>query len=650
MSRFGYKIWSLPRTWILIVAVTLIMLIVFWFRSANELSDRVIESKVQPCIAELELSSDIAPPKNSNSESESVFKLDTADYAQCEQFIQEIRSSSFSWGRENYEDWVGYLEQGYSLDDITLAIEHFTNSNFAASFRVKQLRKGTEFALVNQELNEQLRQQFPELANSGLSIERAVPLSALASFEMMTDEEKRQVLSEHQISVNDIAYFIHSGLSDNDIQMMLSHVTVPATTVSYEKLEAISLLDFAVAASRPMLVEALLLMGLAPTSDAYLGSSMEWALSRLSYADENTESNAVEVVKLLKLHGARARFQFKRQDKIEGSFPRSFYSFSKEQIAALWQNYQLDLTQIERREVPALEQLHPLVQTLAAHRKVFLAKKLGNPRYPVLQETCQQTLHVVDNQWQPKPAHEVVSVIEELYDGSPDRIISELADIDPLLVDIYRERLDRAARPMQSISIPPEAARLLQRGEVKQAIRYFEAQPFSDDEMRWLVTQILGYGSEYYKDLSLSSLWGKHLQDLNFRLLRSDIESIQTLEQAGANLRGADSKKKTLMYYAAERSDVSLVSFLKTQAYPFSLDDQGQDPLHVVLGFNHAGAFRKNIETLVDVIMEYQPDIDPFHRSRMAVIQLKNPRLYESIVSRYPELAISDDTVLPHVR
>jgi len=398
------------------------------------------------------------------------------------------------------------------------------------------------------------------------------------------------------------------------------------------------------------LVENLLLMGLSPTSDAYLGSSMEWALSRLTYANEDTEANAVGVVKLLKLHGARARFQVKRQDKIEGSFPRFSYSFSKEQIATLWQTYQLDLMQIEQREVPALEQQHPLVQTLTAQREVFLAEELGNPGYPELQAACQQTLHVVNNQWQPKPAYEVVNSIEDLYDGSPERIISELADIDPLLVDIYRERLATAARPMKIVSLSSEATTLLQRGEIQQAIRYFEAQAFSDEEKRWIATQILGFDGDYYLELSRSSLWVEDLQYSDFRLLRPGAESIQALEQAGANLRGADSKNKTLVYYAAERSDVNLVSFLKTQGYPFSLDDQGQDPLHVVLGFNHVGSFRKNMETLLDVIMEYQPDIDSFHRSRMAVIQLKNPRLYKSLVSQHPELAITGDTPLPHVR
>ncbi|SNY55462.1 hypothetical protein SAMN06297280_2875 [Arsukibacterium tuosuense] len=648
MSWFGGKKTSHHRTWIFIgLVLTLVAVIKFGVRSANERPERASNSYVQSNLPEQSI---VKTQKNSASEhnvSDAAVKFDTPDYAQCEQFIQEFHSESFSWSRKYHRDWASYLEQGYSLDEITLAVERFANSNFAASFRVKQLRKGTEFAFSNQQLNEQLRQQFPELADSGLSIELKVPLTALASFATMTDEEKRQVLAEHQVGVNDVAYFINSGLSDEDILMMLSDITIPAAIVSYEGIEAISLLDFAVAASRPVLVENLLLMGLSPTSDAYLGSSMEWALSRLTFANENTEANAVEVVKLLKLHGAQARFKVKRPETIEGSSPRHFYSFSEEKIVSLSQNYQLDLTQIEQREVPALDGQHPLIDTLEAERDVYLAAKLGNPNHRELQGSCQRILHAVDKQWQPKSAHEVVNSIEKLYGESATRIISELARIDPLLVDIYRERRDR---PIAGVRIPPEAIKQVQQGDIKQAMSYLEGHSYSDNEKRMLIIQLLGFNVEYFSELNQSSLWVDDLQFFDLMLLQPNVALVQALEQAGANLRGVDSREKTLMYYATERFNVSLVSFLQSEGYPFSFDDQGQDPLHVVLRSNQSGVSRQDIETLVNVLMAYHPDIDAFHRSRMAVIQLKYPRLYESLISRHPELAITGDTPLPYVR
>ncbi len=650
MSRFGDNIKSNSGKWVFtVVALVLLPLILFGFWPASEQSETTSDSSFKSDFLQKSDGNAVNISRSDNNNSNAVVKIDTTDYVQCQQFTQEFRSTSVGWGYENHKEWDSYLDQGYSLDEITLAVDHFANSNFAAKFRVEQLRKGTEISLSNQQLNEQLRQQFPELANSGFSVERAIPLPVFASFEKMTDQEKKQVLTEHEIGVNDVAYFIHSGLPDADIMMMLSHISDPAAMVSYERLEATSLIDFAVAASRPVLVESLLKSGLLPSSDAYLGSSMEWALSRLSYANENTQKNAVDVVKLLKLYGAKAKFRLKSQARIEGNFPRNYFQFNEQQILSILQDYQLDLTLIEQRQVPVLSEQHPLIENLEAQRATFLTKQFTD-EYPVQLNACERTLDSVNTQWQPESAYDVVNRIGKLYEGSPEIVISELADIDPLLVDIYRERLDRIARPMTIISFPPEASALLQKGDIRQAIRYFEAQSYSDEVKRWLIPQLLGFNVEYYSEVRQSSLWVGDLQLSDLMLLRVGAEKIQALEQAGANLRGMDSRHKTLMHYAAEQSDVNLMSFLKTQGYPFSLDDQGQDPLHIVLRADQPRLSMQSIETLVDIVMDYQPDIDVFHHSRMALIKLKYPQLYQSLTSRHAELAITGETPLPQVR
>ncbi|MBV2128083.1 ankyrin repeat domain-containing protein [Arsukibacterium indicum] len=650
MSRFGDNIKNNPVTWIFtVVALVLLALIILWFWPEREQSETTSDLSSKSDFLQSSDRNGLNNSHSDNIDSNSAVKIDTSDYAQCQQFTREFRSTSVGWGYENHKEWDRYLLQGYSLDEITLAIEHFANSNFAARFRVEQLRKGTEISLTNQQLNEQLRQQFPELAGSGLSIQRAIPLPALAAFATMTAEEKQQVLSAQPLGVDDVAYFIHSGLPDDDIMMMLSHISDPAAMVSYERLEATSLLDFAVAASRPVLVKSLLQSGLLPSSDDYLGSSMEWALSRLSYADENAIQNAVEVVKLLKLYGATARFRVKSQAKIEGNFPRNYFQFTEQQILSILQDYQLDLTQIEQRQVFVLPEQHPLITSLEAQRDAFLTKQLSG-EYPVQLIACERTLKSVNAQWQPESAHDVINRIEKLYNGSPELVISKLADIDPLLVDMYRERLDRLARPMTIISFPPEASALLQKGDIKQTIRYFEAQSYSDEVKRWLIPQLLGFNVEYYSEVRQSSLWLDDLQLSDLMLLRLGAEQVQALEHAGANLRGMDSRNKTLMHYAAEQSDVSLVSFLRSQGYPFSLDDQGQDPLHIVLRSDQLKLSKQKIESLVDVVMDYQPDIDAFHHSRMALIKLKYPQLYQSLIIRHPVLAVTAETPLPQVR
>ena len=43
-------------------------------------------------------------------------------YVYCENYIETFARHSDNWFRSEYENWGIFLEQGYSLDDVTLAI------------------------------------------------------------------------------------------------------------------------------------------------------------------------------------------------------------------------------------------------------------------------------------------------------------------------------------------------------------------------------------------------------------------------------------------------------------------------------------------------------------------------------------------------
>ncbi|MCC5854812.1 MAG: hypothetical protein JJU10_03915 [Idiomarina sp.] len=646
MSRTGQEPNRRSKTWILFAFVIAVAVLI-GFRYVNQPKQSASAPLAQTEHG-LQSTSNISPssPRGFGEVSE----LDTSDFSQCEAYLRNLTLERARWGRENYRDWARYLEQGYSLDDVTLIVERFANPNFAASFRAEQLRKGSKVALQNEALMEELQRQVPEAVEMGISVQRGYPNPWLESFETMSESERRQVLADHPVSVDDAAYFVHAGLSDEYLLMMLDRISDVDATVNFNRLEATSLLDYAIFASRPAVVEMLLRRGASPTSDAHLGSSMEWALSRLGYANDDIRAAAVEVVRLLKRHGAAARFELQRENRVEGHFPRHSYRFREEQILSLWQDYQLNLMQIESRELPVLDEHHPLIETLNAKRDAYLSENKSGENYRELRTLCQHTLREVNRQWQPESSADVLNRVIALYEGSPERIISELADIDPLLVDIYRTRLVGMARPGSRESELQDVMELLNKGETAQAIRYLEAQSYSDDQKRRFVIQMLSFNAYLYPELSRSALWVDDLQffDLLMVGLREDL--IRSLDQAGANLRGVDRREKTLLYYATQRLNVSLVRFLKEQGYPSSFDSQGEDPLHVALGLRSQGQSLENPEKLVDILMTYRPTIDTHHQSRMALIQLRYPWLYESLTNRHPELVIDSDTPLPPVR
>ena len=82
-----------------------------------------------------------APAALDDAKPQTKLKVDTSNFAQCQQTFFQLRQGQQQWIRESVGNFSDYLDEGYSVDEITVAIDAFRNSNFAAMFRAKQLRK-----------------------------------------------------------------------------------------------------------------------------------------------------------------------------------------------------------------------------------------------------------------------------------------------------------------------------------------------------------------------------------------------------------------------------------------------------------------------------------------------------------------------------
>ena len=122
----------------LITMVTIIVTIIFYF-----LWPTPKKVPAQPSVSDIDT---VANTVNASEEMDThAPRLSVTDYQQCKQLIENNRVKSNNFGRS--QEWSKYLNDGYSIDDITSAIDHFSNSNFAASWRAEQLKKHSKLDL-----------------------------------------------------------------------------------------------------------------------------------------------------------------------------------------------------------------------------------------------------------------------------------------------------------------------------------------------------------------------------------------------------------------------------------------------------------------------------------------------------------------------
>lgn len=575
------------------------------------------------------------------------------NFYECERVIADIPQVRRRWAREDARNWEGLLQQGHSLDEVTLAIEHFSGVGWARSFRLQQLRAHTE---LNQQLvahYEQFAREYPELVELGFRFMPRLPSATLTGFADMSESEQKAALSEHRVLVDELSYFIRQeDVSDDDILLMMSYAEDIFEMLSLDShYSALSLLDSAVKASRVAVVEALLEAGLRPTEDAYLGSTMEWALHLLSRfgGDEDKEQNAARIVSMLQPFNARARFERKSSREVKGGFVTRNYQFDRDDIIRIRDTYGLDLTQIESREPIAVDPEHALIQLLEAEREQYLRDEAQTSSAEL--KTCEALVMATYQQWQPRSESALLQEVMARYPDSPDRVMFKLSQIDPKLVDRYREEHQRRSRIGEFLDSSDALVEQLRQGDIDSVIAYYQdkAPALSDLSVNLLMWQIIDWDLNYYERLRQSGILREPFQYYDLPIHRSywRYADIEQLEAIGVNMRGEDSRAKSLVYYAVRGSKVDELEALEANGYPFSYDQFGQDPLHLALSWGMGSPPIDKVEQMLPILMRFSPQIDEHHESRMALLRLKYPHHYERLTADYPELAVSPDTKLP---
>ena len=572
-------------------------------------------------------------------------------YQQCKLLIENNRVKSNNFGRS--QDWSKYLNEGYSVDDITSAIDHFSNSNFAASWRAEQLKKQSKLSLNNLKINELLKNEIPDLPEDFI-VTVAVPTPALENIADLTDKAALQLIQITKLTIDDVAWLVEQeGISQKNLTEAINKLDDINQLIGYDFIgnELLLLIDVAASEGQDSVVSQLLQQHSTLSNDPYLGSTMEHALAKLNYVlgkgiEDDAVISQINIIEQLQSLNAPAFFDTQTDKLVSGSFPRNFYHFTEEQLASLSAHYQLDLTQIQARKRLPFDPDAKLIVRLSQERERLLEKEASQEQLL----SCQARISAVDSKWQPKTLNHYMT---QLKNENREVNAINLHNIDPVLAQCFMTRQEMGlplSHPRNKELQTKVFDELLGSKKINEAIKKIESANLTEAQLRWFFYQTLPWDASYYQALQSSQL---RQEPIDFTLLMmfggSNSAYFEALHVNGLDITGTDHTGKTLIYHSIERRNLNLLSYLVSQRSDYHDNPIGTDPLYSLIDASYPHFNPSTVLNYLEVLMQLSPPIHDYHKRSLALLRIKYPELYHQISARFDELKITEDTPLPLV-
>ena len=487
-------------------------------------------------------------------------------YQECKQLIENNDVKSNDFGRE--QNWSKYLDEGYSVDEITSAIDHFSNSNFAASWRDEQLKKQSTLSLNNVKINALLRIEAPDLPEDFI-VTIAVPIPALENIANLTEKAALQLIKATELNIDDVAWLVEQeGISQQVLTEAINKLGDINQILGDDLIgrEQLLLIDVAAFEGRDHVVSQLLQRHSTTSNDPYLGSTMEHALAKLTYVlGKNIESDAVirqvNIIEQLQSLNAPAFFDTQTDQLVSGSYPRNYYQFTEEQLTSLSAHYQLDLTQVQTRKRLAFDPDAKLVVRLSQERNLLLEKEASQEQLL----SCQARISGIDKKWQPETFNHYVT---QLKNENREVNAINLNGIDPVLAHCFMATQTshlRFSYPRDK-ELKSEVFDIhLRKNKIHEAIKAIESANLTEEQLRWFFYQIIPWDAAYYQPLQSSQL---RQEQVEFKLLmmfgRNNSAYFEKLHINGLDITGADHTGKSLIYRSVEKRNLELPSQSKS--------------------------------------------------------------------------------------
>jgi len=329
----------------------------------------------------------------------------------------------------------------------------------------------------------------------------------------------------------------------------------------------------------------------------------------------------------------------------------------------LQQKFNVDLTQIPQKPELTIDKNSPLIAHLnsllqQAHHSTF-----GEGFEQILLEPCEKTTTSRDKKWQPQQADDIIDKTTAKLSKTPDLIAPALHEIDPDLVDIYRDSLS-----VEPVKLSPEerkkrdedfdvvfeavdqSYRLFNAGKPDEAIASILSTPFRTDQKQWLLWRTVLSGRKYVNEIVNSKLM---LEPLQYGLYKRSPglkrQFIEQLHQAGANIDQPDEKGKSLVFYAAEMREPDALKYLYENQFTYHFSELGKDPLDVALRLARFQPVPDTFLPTISELMNFQPEIKVSHLQRVQVIKLFFPNVYDQMIELHPDFTVDVEVPLPAI-
>ena len=542
-----------------------------------------------------------------------------------------------------------WLEEGYSLEELATAIEHFRNSNFALHWLTTYLAKDSK-ALRTKKAALKRYTESEDIENPESIVNMYspdYPSANLEGYKEMSDVKRREAINIARPVVDDLAAFIKSGeLEDNDILELLNYVEVPNDVIASSGPNSpIFLFEFAIANKRYELARQFLERGVTPMKNGYLKNALELALRSLllDLANPKKTQEHVGFIKLLSEKGFMARHHLQDDGSIKPWMPMLNYRFTNKNVTNLNQNYGLDLVALSLPiENQNLYKNDVLVEKMENNKREFISNYFDSFSYEDAHQRCSEIENDISTVWQP-PSFRTMTEIRNLARSGNEEleaIYAELALRDPDFIDCVRDKKSNIefanSRIVELLTQYYKRDKRQNKDGIIEFLTTTELSPEEQtvlfyDELKSIKTEgikrfiELGISPNYldYKQIN----WWK-ISDINLGYLDSNGFSTKTYDRHG----------KTMLYFAVAFQRADLIEFMLEQDYPFRSDAESQDPLHLLLASwkrRYSGNF---VNEVLPMIMAFKPKIDNFHLARMELMKLQDKALFDIITQQYPEL------------
>jgi len=323
---------------------------------------------------------------------------------QCTDMAEVIDKARQTWRVHNFPIGDKLLDMGYSVDEVTLAKEHFINKNGAMRWRTNHFKSESVAGKKDKRITDYFVSIVNSLGGTGFRAHYKYPQPEIENYHEMSKDQQKQILTKFVPVVDDIAAFIRLKSDDvrkpteHELLNLLRHVEYPEQIVSDRTGPLLTLLDYSVVNSYWNMFDYLIKHNVPLTQDWYLRTTLDRALSRLSYLLKNENenktdiSNTVKMISILMEEGGEAHIDRSEPERITNNAKTPFpvFNFNQQQIQNLLENYQLDLTELKKMPIPDMSLIgDAIIGRFEKERNDFIQQAIRSQNYGLTRKDCK---------------------------------------------------------------------------------------------------------------------------------------------------------------------------------------------------------------------------------------------------------------------